>query len=56
MLVKTTDAAKANLSCVLERHVVDERIDLAGKHAHYGECRHIQSHACALLELELVDL
>lgn len=56
LVVQAADPREADLAGVLERHVVHERVDLAGEHAHDGEGRHVEGHAGALLELVLVDL
>jgi len=56
LVVEPADAREADLARVLERHVVDERVDLAREHAHDGERRHVERHARPLLHLGLVDL
>ena len=56
LVVEPADAREADLSGVLERHVVDERVDLARQHPHDGERRHVERHARPLLEFCLVNL
>lgn len=56
LVVQTTNSAKRNLTGVLQRHVVHERIHLAGQHAHDCQSGHVECYSCALLQLRLVNL
>jgi len=56
LVVQAADAAEADLTGIFEGHIVDERVDFPGKHAHDGQRRHIERNPRALLELRLVNL
>lgn len=56
LVIQASDTAKADLSRVLQGHVVHKGIDLAGKHSHNRKRRHIERNTRALLKFGFVDL
>ena len=56
LVTKSTNSRKADLPGVFERHVINERVDFPGEHAHNGQGGHVERDTGSLLELSLVDL